>query len=197
MRFSHSVLIGSLLVVSAACAKTPAPDAPSRAAAAEPHAGDGSAAGPRVGPVAGPVASPVTDPAPEPPPAHTIAFPTKEELIVIVEQVKVLEIRANEGKLPPEELQEFMAVTKRKFPPGVEPPLQLIEGDQQFMASQQELVGVLDGLTPQDLEDPATRKRIEAKLTPITLKLMRRTFEILIEKDWQPPAPGAPPAPPN
>ena len=193
MRIFDSILIGSLLVASAACSKSPPAEG---ADAADAAAADAVAAPAK--PADAPAAA-ATPPAPggaapAPAPGAT-EFPSKDVLVGLVEQVKVFEGQSKAGKLKPEELKAFMAESKQKFPPGVEPPRQLIEGDPQFKAAQEELMAVMKSINPADMQNPEKQKELEAKMTPITLKLMRRTFEVLIENDWKPPAPGAAPAP--
>ena len=183
------------MFASTACSKTTDADAAATdtkegAAATDATTGDVRTASPTAAPTAAP--SPLGHPAVA---ASAVTFPTKEELTTIVEQVKVFEVQSKNGTLKPEELEAFMAASKGKFPPGVEPPRELIESDAQFQASQEELIGLMKSLNPQDMQSPEKKKEIEAKMAPITLKLMRRTFEILIENNWQPPAPGAAPAP--
>ena len=122
-------------------------------------------------------------------PAAAVAasnFPSNDELSVFLEKIKAFEIESREGKLNHEELNAFMAITKSKFPCGEE-PRQLLENDPQFNATQQEIKLLIESINPAEMKNPVKLKEFEVRIAPFTLKLMRRTLEVVIENDWKPP----------
>lgn len=191
MRSFGSISVALVLVALSACSK------PSDSAdTADTTEGAGSAGAAAVG---GGSSSPTPAPGATPPAPGMSAgaeFPSKEELTALIDAVKELERRQKAGDLKPEEIQAFMIESQQNFPRSSPPPRELLESDPEYQAAQVQFVEILKSVPREEMiRSPEKQKEVSAKAAPLTLTMMRRTFEVLKESGWQPPPPGAAPSP--